>query len=257
MTQLTRRVAFNCCVVLIGIAMGALVCHRVKNMAEWIGRYARSLEKKTEELDEEREKTERLLYQMLPPVIADQLKCRSSMLAESFDSTSIYFSDIVDFTFISAHTTPMQVVDLLNTLYSIFDSHIDVYDVYKVETIGDAYMVASGVPHRNGTKHAQEIATMALDLLAAVKQVHTPALSKGHLEVRIGLNSGPCVAGVVGSKMPRYCLFGDTVNTASRMETSSEPMRIHISKAMKELLDQSQLFNIQPRGKHIDVKVSW
>ncbi|KAL8578034.1 hypothetical protein ACOMHN_019750 [Nucella lapillus] len=225
-SQLTRRVVFNCLAVLVGIAMGIVVCYRVKTMADCIGRYAHSLEKKTEELDQEKEKTDRLLYQMLPPSIAEQLKCRSKLLAESFDSTSVYFSDIVDFTFISANATPMQVVELLNTLYSTFDSRIDVYDVYKVETIGDAYMVASGVPHRNGTKVC----------------------------VYGGGGGGPCVAGVVGSKMPRYCLFGDTINTTSRMETSSKPMSIHISKAMRDLLDVTGLFNIQARETKIDVK---
>ncbi|KAK7480851.1 hypothetical protein BaRGS_00027937 [Batillaria attramentaria] len=135
----------------------------------------------------------------------------------------------------------MQVVELLNNLYSTFDSRIDTYDVYKVETIGDAYMVASGVPNRNGNRHAEEIATMSIDLLSAVKQVPKPEHVKGHLQ--------ECVlAGVVGLKMPRYCLFGDTVNTASRMESTSLPMKIHISKATKELLDITDNYKTESRG---------
>uniref|UniRef100_A0A8C5X7D9 Guanylate cyclase domain-containing protein n=1 Tax=Malurus cyaneus samueli TaxID=2593467 RepID=A0A8C5X7D9_9PASS len=115
----------------------------------------------------------------------------------------------------------MQVVEMLNNLYVCFDTRIESYDVYKVETIGDAYMVVSGLPERNGTKHAHEIAKMSLDLVAAVRQVLIPHMPTGRLELRAGIHTGPCVAGVVGYKMPRYCLFGDTVNTASRMESTS------------------------------------
>ncbi|KAK0040380.1 adenylate cyclase germination specific [Biomphalaria pfeifferi] len=197
--------------------------------------------------------TVNLLYQMLPPIVADKLRNGLTVDAESFESVSIYFSDIVGFTTISSKCTPMQVVDLLNSLYTTFDTRIETYDVYKVETIGDAYMVASGVPIRNGEKHAEEIATMSIDLLAAIKQIHAPNVEDGKLKIRIGIHTGPCVAGVVGHKMPRYCLFGDTVNTASRMESSSEPMRIHCSKAMRDQLLVHDKYKLESRGI-IDVK---
>ncbi|CDQ60469.1 unnamed protein product [Oncorhynchus mykiss] len=134
---------------------------------------------------------------------------------------TIFFSDIVGFTTISASCTPLQVVEMLNNLYMCFDTRIDSYDVYKVETIGDAYMVVSGLPERNGDKHADEIAKMSLDLVAAVRQVAIPHMPNKRLQLRAGIHTGPCVAGIVGYKMPRYCLFGDTVNTASRMESTS------------------------------------
>ncbi|ESO91433.1 hypothetical protein LOTGIDRAFT_74183, partial [Lottia gigantea] len=211
-------------------------------------------ERKTSELNKEKKLTDNLLYQMLPKSVADQLKSNKTVGAESFDNVTIYFSDIVGFTTISAESTPMQIVELLNMLYSTFDARIDTYDVYKIETIGDAYMVASGLPERNGDKHAEEIATMSIDLLTAVKQVKVPIpIEHNCLQMRIGIHTGPCVAGVVGIKMPRYCLFGDTVNTASRMESNGLPLKIHLSKDTRDMLVLTGKYNIISRGE-INIK---
>ncbi|KAJ8319770.1 hypothetical protein KUTeg_001357, partial [Tegillarca granosa] len=206
------RLVAKCLLCIFISIMLLVVINRTYSMNKWMLRFAADLNVATDKLKEEKETTEELLYQMIPKSVARKLKNKSSSVcAEYFDSVSIFFSDVVGFTSISAQCTPMQVVELLNALYVTFDSRIDTYDVYKVETIGDAYMVASGVPVRNGNKHAEEIATMAIDLLVATKQVKVPGSNEqDHIEIRIGLHTGPCVAGVVGLKMPRYCLFGDT-----------------------------------------------
>uniref|UniRef100_T1KKV6 Guanylate cyclase n=1 Tax=Tetranychus urticae TaxID=32264 RepID=T1KKV6_TETUR len=222
------------------------------NMIAIMEKYAYNLEglvqERTNQLVEEKKKTENLLLRMLPKPVAEQLKRGQPVEAESFDSVTIYFSDVVGFTALSASSTPLQVVELLNNLYTCFDSIIGHYDVYKVETIGDAYMVVSGLPIRNGDRHAGEIASLALHLLSAIQNFEIPHKPGERLKLRIGIHSGPCVAGVVGLKMPRYCLFGDTVNTASRMESTGEALKIHVSEACKIILHKLGGYKLNERG---------
>ncbi|XP_022087157.1 atrial natriuretic peptide receptor 1-like isoform X6 [Acanthaster planci] len=225
----------------------------VDNLLSRMEQYATNLEalvlERTEAFYEEKRKAEELLYQILPRPVAEELKKGKPVTAESFECVTIYFSDIVGFTSLSSESTPLQVVDLLNDLYTCFDSIVNNYDVYKVETIGDAYMVASGLPVRNGDFHAREVARMSLALLSAIKTFKIRHKPDRTLMLRIGLHSGPVVAGVVGLKMPRYCLFGDTVNTASRMESNGEAMKIHISSSIKKILDLFGTFVIELRGE--------
>ncbi|XP_060656208.1 receptor-type guanylate cyclase Gyc76C-like isoform X1 [Drosophila nasuta] len=211
-------------------------------MMEMMEKYANNLEdivsERTRLLCEEKMKTEDLLHRMLPQSVAEKLTMGQGVEPVSYDLVTIYFSDIVGFTAMSAESTPLQVVNFLNDLYTVFDRIIRGYDVYKVETIGDAYMVVSGLPIKNGDCHAGEIASMALDLLHAVKQHRIAHRPNETLKLRIGMHTGPVVAGVVGLTMPRYCLFGDTVNTASRMESNGEALKIHISNKCKLALDK-------------------
>ncbi|XP_038070397.1 uncharacterized protein LOC119739493 [Patiria miniata] len=216
--------------ITISLSLGVFQLWQAKRLLGKVGKYARILDKKTQELATEKRTTEKLLYQMMPRSVADQLRQKKELIAEEFSSVTIYFSDIVEFTSLAARSTPMEVVTLLNELYCMFDNCIDMYDVYKVETIGDAYMVASGLPEPTAN-HACEIACMALDLLREVQLFRIPHLPAESLSLRVGLHSGSCVAGVAGIKMPRYCLFGDTVNTASRMESTGKAQRIQISGA--------------------------
>uniref|UniRef100_A0A3Q3JK77 Guanylate cyclase n=1 Tax=Monopterus albus TaxID=43700 RepID=A0A3Q3JK77_MONAL len=227
------------------------------NLLSRMEQYANNLEELVEErtqaYHEEKRKAEALLYQILPHSVAEQLKRGETVQAEAFDSVTIYFSDIVGFTALSAESTPLQVVTLLNDLYTCFDAIIDNFDVYKVETIGDAYMVVSGLPVRNGKLHGREVARMSLALLDAVKSFRIRHRPNQQLRLRIGIHSGPVCAGVVGLKMPRYCLFGDTVNTASRMESNGEALKIHVSEATCQVLRDFSCFSLQLRGE-IEVK---
>ncbi|XP_029437485.1 atrial natriuretic peptide receptor 1 isoform X2 [Rhinatrema bivittatum] len=222
------------------------------NLLSRMEQYANNLEELVEERTqaylEEKRKAEALLYQILPHSVAEQLKRGETVQAEAFDTVTIYFSDIVGFTALSAESTPMQVVTLLNDLYTCFDAIIDNFDVYKVETIGDAYMVVSGLPVRNGKLHAREVARMSLALLEAVRTFKIRHRPEQQLKLRIGIHSGPVCAGVVGLKMPRYCLFGDTVNTASRMESNGEALKIHVSPATNLILEEFGCFELELRG---------
>nr|KAG5694015.1 hypothetical protein BaRGS_002469 [Batillaria attramentaria] len=144
----------------------------IDNMVAMLEKYANHLEdlvaERTSELDAEKRKTENLLYRMLPQSVAEDLKLGKPVKAEMFDEVTIYFSDIVGFTKICAESTPIEVVNLLNSLYTLFDDIITRYDVYKVETIGDAYMLASGLPRRNGERHIKEIADCAMDIMGSI-----------------------------------------------------------------------------------------
>ncbi|KAK5861662.1 hypothetical protein PBY51_017120 [Eleginops maclovinus] len=253
----TERPEFNHIRVLLRKQNKESRTNILDNLLSRMELYANNLEELVEErtqaYHEEKHKAENLLYQILPHSVAEQLKRGETVQAEAFDSVSIYFSDIVGFTAISAESTPLQVVTLLNDLYTCFDAIIDNFDVYKVETIGDAYMVVSGLPVRNGNLHGREIARMALALLHAVRTFEICHRPEQQLKLRIGVHSGPVCAGVVGLKMPRYCLFGDTVNTSSRMESSGEALKIHVSAATHDVLREFNCFQLERRGD-IDVK---
>uniref|UniRef100_A0A8C5M4C2 Guanylate cyclase n=1 Tax=Leptobrachium leishanense TaxID=445787 RepID=A0A8C5M4C2_9ANUR len=226
----------------------------IDSMLRMLEQYSSNLEdlirERTEELEVEKQKTDKLLTQMLPPSVAEALKTGVPVEPEYFDQVTIYFSDIVGFTTISSLSDPIEVVDLLNDLYTLFDAIIGSHDVYKVETIGDAYMVASGLPKRNGNRHAAEISNMSLDILSSVGSFKMRHMPEVPVKIRIGLHSGPCVAGVVGLTMPRYCLFGDTVNTASRMESTGLPYRVHVNVSTVNILRSLQEgYRMEARGK--------
>uniref|UniRef100_A0A8C8BCE7 Guanylate cyclase n=1 Tax=Otus sunia TaxID=257818 RepID=A0A8C8BCE7_9STRI len=216
--------------------------------------YSRNLEHLVEERTElykaERDRADRLNFMLLPRPVVKSLKETGLVEPELFEEVTIYFSDIVGFTTLCKCSTPMEVVDMLNDIYKNFDHILDHHDVYKVETIGDAYMVVSGLPKRNGNRHAVDISMMALDILSFMGSFELRHLPDLPVWIRIGIHSGPCAAGVVGIKMPRYCLFGDTVNTASRMESTGLPLRIHVSGSTINILKRTDCrFQYEVRGE--------
>jgi class 3 adenylate cyclase len=185
-------------------------------------------------ITKQRDQADQLLFNILPERIAEKLKKSNDIIAEEFDSASVLFADIVNFTPISAKFEPHAVVNMLNELFSRFDELVDKYDVEKIQIAGDGYMVAAGVPtSRPG--HAAILARLALDML---KYVRGEEFFGGRhpLEIRLGLNSGPLIGGVIGRKKYYYAIWGDTVNTASRMESHGEGGKVQISRATYELL---------------------
>ncbi|CAF3507607.1 unnamed protein product [Rotaria sordida] len=209
---------------------------------------SKALEESMKKLDIEMKKTDLLLYQMIPKKIADRLRNgeTTANLCETFESCTVLFSDVVGFTSICASLTPMEVVSILNEMYTKFDKCLENHSCYKVETIGDAYMLVSGLPER-ARNHASEIIDMAFDMLDAIITVSNPTNNE-KLKIRIGCHSGQVIAGIAGIKMPRYCLFGDAVSKANIIEQTCKALHIHISYETYKLLDQ-KLYEFEERLK--------
>ncbi|OWA53393.1 Atrial natriuretic peptide receptor 1 [Hypsibius exemplaris] len=239
----------------MGKAGDSIIEHLIDSMEKHAAGLELEAENKMRLMVDEKKRSDDILCQMLPPSIALALTQGKHPEPETFASTTVHFSDIEGFVELIAEAkTPKDTVHILNTLYSVSDSVIEKYDVYKVETVKDAYMIVSGLPVRNGINHADNIATMALQMrreiagMVVSNHEHSP-----RLRLRVGIHSGPCVAGIIGTKMPRYCLFGDTVNTSSRMESHGEAGKIQCSNTTKALLDQIGGFILIGRGE-INIK---
>ncbi|XP_067890215.1 guanylate cyclase soluble subunit alpha-1 [Heterodontus francisci] len=205
-----------------------------------------ALEKVYQELEEEKKRTVDLLFTIFPGKVAQQLWQGQSVQAKKFDNVTMLFSDIVSFTSVCECCSPMQVITMLNKLYTLFDYHCGELDVYKVETIGDAYCVAGGLD-KESKIHAVQIALMALKMMEISDQVVTPEGKP--IKLRIGLHSGTVLAGVVGVKMPRYCLFGNNVTLANKLESTSFPRKINVSPTTYMLLKVNPGFKFTPRSR--------
>ncbi|MBE9183904.1 PAS domain S-box protein [Microcoleus sp. LEGE 07076] len=199
-------------------------------------------------LREEQAKSEKLLLNILPKAIAERLKEDETTIAEYFPAVTVLFADIVGFTPLSAHMNPIELVELLNQIFSRFDLLCEQHGLEKIKTIGDAYMVAGGLPNPRAD-HAEAIAQMALDMQTEIAGFN--AENRKYFSIRVGIHSGPVVAGVIGIKKFIYDLWGDTVNIASRMESHGLSWQIQVSETTYKLLEGKYLF--QERGI-IDVK---
>jgi adenylate cyclase len=191
-----------------------------------------------------------LLLNILPEAIAEQLKDGQSSIAEGFAEATVLFADLVNFTKLAEKITPNQLIGLLNEIFSRFDRLTEKHGLEKIKTIGDAYMVVGGLPTPRAD-HAQAIAEMALDMLGEITMF---SLENGYdCDIRIGINSGPVIAGVIGTKKFIYDLWGDTVNVASRMESHGLPGEIQVTDATYQYLKHDYTFQsrgtIQVKGK--------
>ncbi len=209
-----------------------------------------SLDLRHKILTEEQEKSTILLNNLLPEVISERLKLESGMIADSFEEVTVLFADIVGFTQLSSQISPKELVDILNILFSAFDMIAEKHGLEKIKTMGDSYMVAAGLPVPT-LDHAVAATEMARDMLEEVRKFSSMIGEK--INVRIGLNSGPVVAGVIGIKKSIYDLWGDTVNVASRMESTGVPGKIQVTEATYNLIKHKYHFisrgEIQVKGK--------
>lgn len=201
-----------------------------------------------EALDAERATSEKLLLNILPSAIAARLKDHEGQIADRFEQVTVLFADMVGFTKLSARLTPSELVGRLNTIFSAFDQLTDVHGVEKIKTLGDAYMVVGGLPEAHD-HHAEDIAEMALSMQQALVEFNETNAER--IDMRIGINSGPVVAGVIGTKKYIYDLWGDAVNVASRMESHGVVGNIQCAPTTQELLQDSYEFEL--RGE-IEVK---
>ena len=189
------------------------------------------------------DRAETLLLNILPRSIADKLKAKPQTIADAFTEASILFADVADFTPMAERLSPVHVVEMLDQLFGHFDDLAEQHQLEKIKTMGDCYMAAAGIPVPR-PDHARAVALMALDMLEAVRA--RGAMGSLGFELRIGINSGPVVAGVIGRKRFLYDLWGDAVNTAGRMQTEGTPGHIQITRATYDLLKDE--FVCEPRG---------
>jgi class 3 adenylate cyclase len=201
-----------------------------------------------DQLQVEREKSERLLRNILPVSIAERLKSGETTIADDFGDVTVLFADVVEFTRLASTVPAPELVQLLNEVFSQFDWLAELHGLEKIKTIGDAYMAVGGLPVPR-PDHAEAVAEMAFDMLKVVARVHPPGNDR--INVRVGICTGPVVAGIIGSKKFIYDLWGDTVNIASRMESHGEVGRIHVSETTYDRLKGTYVF--EERGE-IEIK---
>uniref|UniRef100_A0A915JK97 Guanylate cyclase domain-containing protein n=1 Tax=Romanomermis culicivorax TaxID=13658 RepID=A0A915JK97_ROMCU len=268
---------------------GSLLDHALKMMDKYSSSLETTIADRTRQLTEETKKADILLYKFLPKPVADRLKSGCSVDPEAYDSVTILFSDVADFDSIAAKSSPLQLCSLLNDIYYTLDEIIDDYNVFKVrknldyrnklilefkqiritvQTINDVYMMASGLktgkendlpPTRHGVKanadacgkmHVAVAANLALHIQLTMTNYIIPHLPKERMKIRMGIHTGPAISGVIGSVSPQYCLFGDTVNIASKLLEFGKGSCIHISESTNTYLTEViGGFVTKPRGE--------
>jgi class 3 adenylate cyclase len=230
--------------------IGALLARQLEMQARMMFLQRKTIRTQLAEIDLERAKSESLLLNILPVTVAARLKADGGAIADAFGDVTVLFADIVGFTRMAERLTPVEVVRRLSDLFSAFDDLAEHLGVEKIKTIGDAYMAASGLS-LGASRGAHAMAEMALGMLVRVKEVG--GRYEDPISIRIGLNSGPVVAGVIGKKKFIYDVWGDAVNTASRMESHGTPGRVHVTEETRQRLEDEYAFeargSIEVKGK--------
>ncbi|CBN57299.1 MULTISPECIES: adenylate/guanylate cyclase domain-containing protein [Kamptonema] len=219
-----------------------LLQEQTKQLQECVGRLQSEIQERQRAelaLRIAKKKSDHLLLNILPAAIVENLKKGAGSAAERFDSATVLFADIVDFTSMAARTSPLELVSLLNQIFSRFDQLTEKHGLEKIKTIGDAYMVAGGLPIPR-LDHLEAIANMALDMQSAIGDFKTDL--DRPFQIRIGIHTGPVVAGVIGTKKFTYDLWGDTVNVAFRMESQGLPGYIQVTAAIYDRLKDEYVF---------------
>ena len=258
-TQNTQSELKNLFLLLVGLSLLGvtgltLAISRLRQNAKQLEQRVRErtaqLQETNVELLKEQEKSDRLLLNILPESIAARLKDGQSCIADRFPEVTILFADIVGFTVLSAQRSPEELIEFLNEIFSSFDFLTEKYGLEKIKTIGDAYMVVGGLPNPS-TNHAESIAEMALDMQEELAKFN--AKHHAGINIRIGINTGPAIAGVIGTKKFIYDLWGDAVNTASRMESHGISGAIQVTQSTYDILQNKYLFKdrgiIHVKGK--------
>ena len=239
------------------LTMSDLPLHSFQRDAVFLGehmysevRSAHKLDRLAKKLANERNLSNTLLYSMLPENVADLLRSGETYEPIQHDDVTLFFSDVVGFTSMCAELDPWEIIDMLNTLYTVMDHLSAKFGLYKVETIGDAYMCCSGLPEPDDL-NAVKIANFAIAVQECVKLVTSP-LTGEPIRLRVGIHSGHCMSGVVGTLTPHYCLFGDMINTTSRHESTGEAGRVQVSSItfgkIQHFSEQADQFTWTPRG---------
>ncbi|TRY67940.1 hypothetical protein TCAL_03769 [Tigriopus californicus] len=239
--------AWGICILILIFLIIPFLVFMARNVIWTFQLFATSLNARATALKKQQEKQNKLIYKMLPRLVVEKLKSGEDVI-ETFESASLFFSSVVGFGSITRGLNPFEVITFLNGFYDVIDDLIDQYDCSKVESISDSYLIASGIPRSNGERHASQLCSMALMFLKASSAIHRPDQPSQTIQVKAGIHTGTVVAGIVGSKLPRYCLFGDTVNTASRMQSQSLPGKVQISSETKLMLDVMGGFITEERG---------